>query len=98
MHKTIYIDSEFKCHATNLNDEYRAFEDQFFDNMCDEAIEGFRYVPLDEKWVRDDGQEFNGKMIIAWKPYEEIEEIQRKYEKDLIAKYKETLSTMGVNI
>ena len=45
--KTIYIDSDFKCHITD-DGTMRAVETDFFDQKCDAFIEGYRFVPAGE--------------------------------------------------
>ena len=41
--KTIYIDSDFKCHAAD-DGTMRAVETDFFDGKCDEMLEGYRFI------------------------------------------------------
>ena len=84
--KTIYIDSEFKCHVSN-NDTMIAIETDVFDNMCDTYIEGFRFVPFGKSWTRTDGTVFIGEMIAPWKPFSELDIVQREYEKQLLDTY-----------
>ena len=95
--KTIYIDSEFKCHVVN-NGDMIEIETDFFDGKCNAFIEGYRYVPVGETWTREDGVVFNGRMISPWKDYDELNSIQRQYEKDLLAKCIESLQVMGVEV
>jgi hypothetical protein len=78
----IYIDSEFKCHLTN-DGTMREIETDFFDNRCDAFIEGYRYVPADEVWVREDGEKFTGTMISPWRDYSILAEFQAQYDKIL---------------
>ena len=54
--KTIYIDSDFKCHAAD-DGTLRAVETDFFDGKCDTMLEGYRFVPAGESWTREDGRE-----------------------------------------
>lgn len=92
--KTIYIDSEFKCHIASA-DEMKAVETDFFDGKCDAFVEGYRFVPNGESWMREDGVVFEGMMISPWKPFSELETAQAQYERDtadLQAAYQE-----GVN-
>ena len=42
--RTIYIDSDFKCRATN-DGTLTTVETDFFDGKCDEVVEGYRFVP-----------------------------------------------------
>ena len=80
--RTIYIDSEFKCHITN-DGAMTAVETNLFDDKCDAYIEGYRFVPSGESWTREDGEVFYGVMIAPWMPYEELDAAQKQYEKDL---------------
>ena len=72
---TIYIDSDFKCHASD-DGTMRAVETDFFDSRCSEFIEGYRYVPAGETWTRADGQTFTGEMITPWRDYSSLAAIQ----------------------
>jgi hypothetical protein len=76
---TIYIDSEFKCHTVN-DGSMIAVETDFFDGKCNAYIEGYRYVPAGETWVREDGVVFTGEMIAPWKDWQELDAAQREYE------------------
>lgn len=95
--KTIYIDSDFKCHVTN-DGTMRSVETDYFDRKCDTLIEGYRFVPAGESWTRNDGAVFFGEMICPWKDYAELDKAQREYEKQLLAEYAESLRTMGVKV
>lgn len=79
--KTIYLDSEFRCHASD-DGAMTAFETSFFDGKCDAYIEGYRFVPPGESWTRSDGVEFTGEMVAPWKPYAELAAAQTQYEAD----------------
>lgn len=81
--KTIYIDSEFKCHVTN-DGTMTAVETDFFDGKCDTFIEGY---------CHEAGE--NGIAIYPWKPYAELAAAQTQHERDnaeLLKAYEE-----GVN-
>lgn len=80
--RTIYIDSDFKCHVENLDGTFREIETDFFDGKCTEFIEGYRFVPNAEIWTRSDGVVFYGKMIAPWRNYEELDAAQRNYERE----------------
>lgn len=95
--RTVYIDSEFKCHIAN-DGNMTAVETEFFDGKCDTFIEGYRFVPAGSTWVRSDGVEFAGEMISPWKDYSELDTVQREYEKQRLAMYEEALITMGVEV
>ena len=80
--KTIYIDSDFKCHTSNLDDTYTAVETDFFDGKCAAFIEGYRYIPAGAIWTREDGQVFHGEMVAPWRPYQSLAEFQAIYEEE----------------
>ena len=80
--RTIYIDSDYKCHLTN-DGTMAAVETNAFAGKCDAYIEGYRFVPSGETWVRSDGVEFHGEMIAPWKPYSELAAAQAQYEADI---------------
>lgn len=78
---TIYIDSDYKCHSANA-DGLTAVETAFFDGKAPEVVEGYRYVPAGSVWVRSDGAEFPGEMVSPWKPWEELDAVQREHERE----------------
>lgn len=82
--RTIYIDSEYKCHITD-DGTMTAVETDAFDGKCDTYIEGYRFVPSGESWTRSDGTVFHGVMIFPWKYYAELDAAQREYERQLLA-------------
>ena len=88
----IYIDSECKCHTANPDGSFREVETNFFDGKCDAYIEGYRFVPAGAAWTRKDGVTFAGEMIAPWKDWRDLDEAQRAYERQLIAKYEQALS------
>lgn len=79
---TIYIDADCKCHLEN-DGTMTEVQTGFFVGKCKEYIEGYRFVPFGESWIREDGVVFYGEMIVPWKPYEELDEAQREYEREL---------------
>ena len=89
----IYIDSDFKCHATN-DGTMTAVEVDFFDGKCTAFIEGFRYIPPGEAWTRSDGVLFNGEMITPWKDYSELDAAQRVYERQLLTEYESLINEL----
>lgn len=76
----IYVDREYKCY-TIAADDRKEVETEAFDGKCTEYIEGYRFVPAGETWVREDGVCFYGEMVSPWKPYDELERAQIAYEK-----------------
>ena len=88
----IYIDSDFKCHASNHDNTLTAVETEFFDGKCAAYIEGYRFVPAGENWTRPDGEVFHGEMIAPWKDWRELDAAQRDYEREQLAAYEQALS------
>ena len=82
--RTIYIDSDYKCHTAD-DGTMTAVETNFFDGKCDTFVEGYRFVPEGENWTRTDGVVFSGEMIAPWKLFEELDAAQREYERQLLA-------------
>ena len=80
--RTIYIDSDFKCHIAD-DGTMKEIQTDYFDGKCDAFVEGYRFVTFGESWTRNDGVVFHGEMIAPWKPYSELDAAQKQYEKDL---------------
>ena len=95
--RTSYIDSEFKCHTVN-DGTMTAVETKFFDGKCQTFVEGYRLVPDGESWTREDGAVFTGEMVAPWKPYEELDQAQRQYERAQLADMKAALELLGVTV
>ena len=76
----IYIDLEYRCHATNPDGTFREVETTFFDGKCAAFIECYRYVPEGESWTRSDGVVFHGEMIAPIKNCDIIFTIQTLFE------------------
>lgn len=91
--KTIYIDSEFRCHVTD-DGTMTAVETSFFDGKCDAFIEGYRFVPEGKTWTRSDGATFTGEMIAPWKDYAELDSAQREYERERLADAENALAIL----
>ena len=72
---TIYIDNDYKCH-TSSGDGFTPVETDAFDGKCRQYIEGYRFVPAGETWIREDGQVFHGEMIAPWRDYAILSEFQ----------------------
>lgn len=87
---TVYLDADWKCHISG-DDTMISVETAAFDGKCDAYIEGYRFVPSEKTWVREDGMEFAGEMIAPWKPWQVLEEAQREYERQLVAEYEAAL-------
>ena len=82
--RTIYIDSEYRCHTGN-DGTMTAVETDFFDGKCDAYIEGYRFVPSGAECTRPDGVVFRGEMIAPWKDWRELDAAQRDYEREQLA-------------
>lgn len=94
--KTIYLDSDYKCHITD-DGTMTAVETEAFDGKCDAYVEGYRFVPFGESWTRSDGVVFTGEMVAPWKPYSELAAAQAQYERDmseLAAAYQEGVNSV----
>lgn len=94
----IYIDSEFKCHVAP-GDGLTAVETDFFDGKAPGFIEGYRFVPEGQSWTREDGTVFAGEMVSPWKDWEELDKIQRVYEREMVqsleSRNEELVTTMA---
>lgn len=100
--KTVYLDSDFKCHIAD-DGTFTAVETDFFDGKCDSYIEGYRFVPSGESWRRSDGTVFRGEMATPWKPWTTLDAAQREYEREQYAAMaaeledaREALTMLGV--
>ena len=91
--RTIYIDSEFKCHISDDGTMTEVQTDRF-NGKCDAYIEGYRFVPAGECWVRSDGVVFYGEMIAPWKDYRELDAAQRQYEHEKLADAENALAIL----
>ena len=89
----IYIDSEYKCY-TFPGDNLTAIDTSFFDGKCKAYIEGYRFVPSGETWIREDGQ-----VVAPWRPYEILTEFQAIYEEEQVkqADMAAALDVLGVS-
>ena len=72
---TIYIDNDYKCHLEN-DGSMIEIETDFFNGKCRKLIEGYRFVPAGQTWIREDGEIFTGEMISPLKDYEILVEFQ----------------------
>lgn len=89
--RTIYIDSEFKCHLTG-DGAALAVETAAFDGKCDTFVEGYRFIPAEESWTRPDGTVFRGEMAAPWKDFGALDAAQREYERQLLAECNSALA------
>lgn len=89
--KTVYLDSDYKCHTSD-DGTMTPVETDFFDGKCDAYIEGFRFVPEGQSWTREDGVVFRGEMAAPWRPWQELDAAQREYERELLRQYEQALA------
>lgn len=98
---TIYINTDFKCH-TVAGEGLTAVETDFFDGKAPGFIEGYRFVPEGQSWTREDGTVFAGEMVSPWKDWEELDAVQREYEREqvqsLTAQNAELLDAMAAMV
>ena len=80
----IYLDESFRCHVSP-GDGLTEAETDFFDGKAPEFVEVYRYIPAGQTWTREDGTVFTGEMISPWKPWAELDSIQRAYEQEQAA-------------
>lgn len=95
--KTIYLDSDFCCHLENDGTRI-SVETDTFDGKCRTYIEGFRFVPEGETWIRSDGVQFTGIMVSPAVNFEGLAKVQAQYEEDLaqMADMQNALEILGV--
>lgn len=93
----IYIDSEYKCHVQN-DGTMKEVETDFFDGMCDAYIEGYRFIPKGETWIRSDGIQFTGEMITPCEDFVELQAKQLQHEQEMRKELTEALEVLGVNV
>lgn len=89
--KTIFLDSDFRCHLTD-DGSMRPVETDAFDGKCATFIEGYRFVPAGESWARADGAVFHGQMVAPAENYEALAKAQTQYEADEAAR----LADLGI--
>ena len=78
--KTIYLNSDFQCSVTEKADTVQSVETSVFDGKCNAFIEGYRFVPAGQQWIREDGVVFEGEMIAPFKDSTQLEMVQKLYE------------------
>lgn len=77
----VYIDKDLKCH-TSPGEGLRELKTDAFEGKCKQYIEGYRFVPEGETWIREDGQAFAGEMVAPWRDDELLTEFQALYEEE----------------
>ena len=76
----VYIDSDFRCHVSDTGG-LTAVETAYFDEKCETMIDGYRFIPYGETWIREDGAVFRGEMIAPLRNYNELTAAQGEYVK-----------------
>ena len=94
---TIYVDKDYRCRTSNPDGIYTPVETDFFDGKCDAYIEGYRFIPAGAMWTREGGAVFSGEMIAPWKDWNELDTIQREYEREQLADALAALAILGVS-
>lgn len=80
--RTIYIDSDYKCHVTD-DGTRKAVETDFFDGKCDTFVEGYCYDTR------------NGYVqIYPVKSFSELDAAQREYERERLADMENALAIL----
>lgn len=99
MQMTIYIDSDYKCYTAQADDRI-AIDTDAFDGKCRQYIEGCRFIPSGEQWVRDDGEVFTGEIVAPWRDFSILDEFQSIYEEEQAkqADMAEALAILGVSV
>ena len=94
----IFIDKDYRCHATDPSGVFRAVEDPFFDGKAPAVIEGYRFIPEGENAIGADGTVITGgPMIAPWQPSNTLTAAQAQYDYDqaaLAAAYQEGVNSI----
>ena len=78
--KRIYLNKDFQCFTSENGETVQFVETSAFDGKCKAYIEGFRFVPAGQHWIREDGKRFDGEMVSPFKDYIYLETVQSLYE------------------
>ena len=78
--KTIYLNKDFECSATEKSDTVQSIKTEAFYGKCNTYIEGYRFVPQGQEWTRSDGVVFKGEMVAPFKDSQMLEMVQALYE------------------
>lgn len=95
--RTIYIDSEFKCHVAD-DGTRQPVQTDFFDNKCDALVEGYRFVPEGKTWANAQGIVFHGEMIAPWTDFAPLDIAQRQQDQAQLVDMRQALAVMGVTV
>lgn len=80
---TIYIDKDFRCFA-EPGEGLEAVQTDFFDGKAPGYIEGYRFIPAGHSWTGEDGTVYLGEAAFPVTDWEELDKIQREYEREQI--------------
>lgn len=89
----IFIDSDYKCYTEN-DGIRREIETDFFNGKCKAFVEGYRLIPRGETW-HDGDIEFSGELIVPWKNYDALAELQAQYE-EMLAKQQDMTQALEI--
>lgn len=78
--ETIYYDSLYHCHRIN-DGTMTPVETDFFFGKCDEFLEGYCY-DISKGYTQ----------IYPWKSFDELDNVQREYERQMLADYESALA------
>lgn len=95
---TIYLDTDYRCYASENDNTVQSAETNFFDGKCDAFIEGYRFIPAGNVWTSEDGVAFCGEMIAPWTDYSELEAAQRDYEQQMLKKYEALINELYAEV
>ena len=73
--RTIYVDSEWKCHVADDGTRL-AVETDFFDGKCDAFVEGYCYE-----------ETAKGISVYPWEDYAELDAAQAQYDRAKLQEY-----------
>ena len=94
--KIIFLDTDYMCHITD-DGTRPEIQTDYFDNLCNNAIELMRFVPEGATWTRPDGRVIHGEFIQATDSAK-IDAYQRQWMEDQaqMADMQNALEILGV--
>lgn len=95
--ETIYIDPVSFYAQRRPDDSMIACDTSVFIGKCDEFVEGYIFVP-DGYEVQIGDSVYPGELLTPWKNYDELDSIQRQYEREQLADMKAALELLGVTV
>lgn len=88
----IYIDDNFKCYPSYQENLIKV-DVPFFDGKCEDFISGYYYIP-EGKEKEYNGKILKGSLAFPWKPYDELDIIQRNYEREQLSDMRDALNIL----